>query len=60
MSIFLYVTLLILFTSALIQGLDNFDMETADSILSSSSELENSLRQHNNPIRIGKLYRDSR
>ena len=53
MSIFLCVTLLILFTSTLIQGHDNFDVNTADNILSSSSELEN---KHNNPIRIGKLY----
>jgi hypothetical protein len=52
---FLYVSLFILFTSTLIQGHDNFDVNTADKILSSSSELENSLRQHNNPIRIGKL-----
>ena len=29
-------------------------MNTADKILSSSSELENSLRQHSAPIRIGK------
>jgi hypothetical protein len=57
MSIFLCVTLLILFTSTLIQGHDNFEVNTADNILS-SSELENTLRQHNNPIRIGKLYRD--
>ena len=56
MTIFLCVTFLILFTSALIQGHDNFDMNTADNFLSSSSELENSLSQHNNPIRIGKLY----
>ena len=54
MSIILYVSLLILFTSTFIQGHDNF---TADNILSSSSsELENTLRQHNNPIRMGKLY----
>ena len=55
MSIILYVPLLILFTSTFIQGHDNF---TADNILfsssSSSSELENTLRQYNNPIRIGK------
>ena len=56
MSIILYVPLLVLFTSTFIQGHDNF---TADNILSlSSSELENALRQHNNPIRIGKLCRD--
>jgi hypothetical protein len=54
MSIILYVSLLILFTSTFIQGHDNFDANTADDILSSSSELENTLRQHNNPIRIGK------
>jgi hypothetical protein len=54
---FLYVSLFILFTSILIQGHDNFDVNTADKILSSSSssELENSLRQHSAPIRIGKL-----
>ena len=52
---FLYVSLFILFTSTLIQGHDNFDVNTADKILSSSSELENSLRQHSAPIRIGKL-----
>ena len=56
MSIFLCVTWLILFTSTLIQGHDNFEVNTADNTLSSSSELENTLRQHNNPIRIGKLY----
>jgi hypothetical protein len=56
MSFFICATLFILFTSTLIQGHDhdNFDVNTADNILSSSSELENSLRQHNNPIRIGK------
>jgi hypothetical protein len=55
MWIILYVPLLILFTSTFVQGHDNF---TADNILSSSSsELENTLRQHNNPIRIGKYYR---
>ena len=54
MSFFICATLFILFTSTLIQGHDNFDVNTADSILSSSSELENSSRQHNNPIRIGK------
>ena len=54
MSIILFVPLLILFISTFIQGHDNF---TADNILSSSSsELENILRQYNNPIRIGKLY----
>ncbi len=53
---FLYVSLFILFTSILIQGHDNFDVNTADKILSSSSsELENSLRQQSAPIRIGKL-----
>ena len=54
MSTFLCVTLLILFTSTLIQGHDKFDVNTADNILSSSSELENTLRQHNNSILIGK------
>jgi len=54
---------LILFTSTtLVQGHDVFDMNTAvfsnsddddDGILSSSSELENTLTEHNNPIRIG-------
>ena len=49
---------MILFTSTtLVQGHDVFDINTADSILSSSSELENTLRQHNDPIRIGKYYR---
>jgi hypothetical protein len=56
MSFFLYVTLFILFISTSIQGHDNFDMNTADNILSSSSELENTLKQHDNPISIGKLY----
>jgi hypothetical protein len=56
MSFFLYVTLFILFISSSIQGLDNFDVDTADNFLSSSSELETSLKQHDNPIRIGKLY----
>jgi len=51
-SFFICATLIILFTSTLIQGHDNFDVNTTDNILSSSSELENSLRQHNNPIRI--------
>ena len=56
MSFFICATLFILFTSTLIQGHDNFDVNTADNVLSSSSsELDNSLRQHNNPIRIGKL-----
>jgi hypothetical protein len=60
MSIYLCITLLILFTSTLVQGHDIFDVNTADNILSSSSsslsnELENTLTQHNNPIRIGKL-----
>ena len=62
MSIYLCITLLILFTSTtLVQGHDVFDINTAvfsnsdhdDSILSSSSELENT--EHNNPIRIGKF-----
>ena len=57
MLIILYVSLLILFTSTFIQGHDNFDANTTDDTLSSSSELENTLRQHNNPIRIGKYYR---
>jgi low affinity Fe/Cu permease len=47
MSIYLCITLVILFTSTFIQGHDNIDMNTADNILS--------LTQHNNPIRIGKL-----
>ena len=56
MSISLCITFLILFTSTtLVQGHDVSDMNTADSILSSSSELENSLTEHNNPIRIGKF-----
>jgi len=56
MSFFICATLFILFTSTLIEGHDKFDVNTADNVLSSSSsELENSLRQHNNPIRIGKL-----
>jgi len=54
MSIYLCITLLILFTSTtLVQGHDVFDINTADSILSSSSELENTLTEHNNSIRIG-------
>ena len=55
MSIYLCITLVILFTSTLVQGHDNIDMDAANNILSSSSELENTLTQHNNPIRIGKL-----
>jgi hypothetical protein len=58
MSIYLCITLLILFTSTtLVQGHDvlDIDINTADSILSSSSELENTLTEHNNPIRIGKF-----
>ena len=65
MSIYLCITLLILFTSTtLVQGHDVFDMNAAvlsnaddddDSILSSSSELENTLTEHNNPIRRGKF-----
>jgi len=56
MSIYLCITLVILFTSTLVQGHDNLDMNTADNVLSASSELENTLTQHNNnPIRIGKL-----
>jgi len=56
MSILLYVSLLILFTSTFIHGHDNFDANTADNILSSSSKVENTLRQQNSTIRIGKLY----
>ena len=66
MSIYLCITFLILFTSTtLVQGHYVFDMNTAvfsnsddddDSILSSSSELENTLTEHNNPIRIGKFH----
>ena len=52
MSIYLCITLVILFTSTLVQGHDNIDMDAADNILSSS---ENTLTQHNNQIRIGKL-----
>ena len=56
MSIYLCITLLILFTSTtLVQGHDVFDINTADSILSSSSELEKTLTEHKNPIRIGKF-----
>ncbi len=58
MSIYLCITLLILFTSTtLVQGHDvlDIDINTADSILSSSSELQNTLTEHNNPIRIGKF-----
>jgi hypothetical protein len=56
MSIYLCITLLILFTSTtLVQGHDNFDMNNIVSS-SSSSELENTLTEHNNPIRIGKFY----
>ena len=56
MSIYLCINLMILFTSTtLVQGHDVFDINTADSILSSSSELENTLTEHNNPIRIGKF-----
>jgi hypothetical protein len=56
MSFFLCVTLVFVFTFTLVQCHDNYDANTADNILSSSSELENSLTQHNNPIRIGKVY----
>jgi len=57
MSFFICVTLFILFTSkfTLIEGHDNFNVNSADNTLSSSSELENSLRQYSNQIRIGKL-----
>jgi hypothetical protein len=56
MSIYLCITLLILFTSTtLVQGHDVLDMNTADYFLSSSSELENTLTEHSNPIRIGKF-----
>ena len=58
MSIYLCITLLILFTSTtLVQGHDvlDIDINTAESILSSSSELENTLTEHNNPIRRGKF-----
>jgi len=57
MSIYLCIVLLILFSSTtLVQGHDISDMNTADNILSSSSsELENTLTEHNNPIRIGKF-----
>jgi hypothetical protein len=55
MTIYLCITLVILFTSTLVQGHDNIGMNIADNILSASSELENTLTQHNNPIRIGKL-----
>ena len=41
-----------LFTSTLVQGHDNLD---TNNILSSSSELKNTLKQHDNPIRIGEL-----
>jgi len=54
MTIYLCITLVILFTSTLVQGHDNSDMNIADNILS-ASELENTLTQHNNPIRIGKM-----
>jgi hypothetical protein len=54
MPIIFYISLLILFTSTFIQGHDNFDANTTVDTLSSSSESENALRQHNNPIRIGK------
>ena len=48
MSISLCITFLILFTSTtLVQGHDNFDMNTADNILS-SSELKHILIEHNN------------
>ena len=57
MSIYLCITLLILFTSTtLVQGHDVSDMNTADYILSSSSELENTLTERSNPIRIGKFH----
>ena len=56
MSIIPYVSLLILLTSTFIQGHENFDTNTADSLSSSSSKLENKLTDHNNSIRIGKLY----
>jgi len=59
MSIILYVSLLILLTSTFIQGHENFDTNTADSLSSSSSsssKLENKLTDYNNSIRIGKLY----
>ncbi len=45
MLIIFYVSLLILFTSTFIQGHDNFDANTTDDILSSSSsELESGRR----------------
>ena len=45
MLIILYVSLLILFTSTFIQGHDNFDANTTDDTLSSSSsELESGRR----------------
>ena len=54
MSIYLcIITLVNLFTSTLVQGHDNLD---TNNILSSSSELKNTLKQHDNPISIGKLY----
>jgi len=52
MSFLLCITLVILFTSTLVHGHDNIDMNTANNILLSSSELEIS-KQHDNPIRIG-------
>ena len=55
MSIYLCITLVILFTSTLVQGHDNLDMDAANNILSSSSELKNTLKQHDNPICIGEL-----
>jgi hypothetical protein len=55
MSFFLCITLVNLFTSTLVQGHDNIDMDAANNNLSSSSELENTLTQHDNPIRIGEL-----
>ena len=56
MSFFLYITLLIFFIFNSIQGHNIFDMNTTDNILLSSSELKSSLKQHDNPISIGKLY----
>jgi hypothetical protein len=54
LQLFYLIVSLHLYTTT-IQGHDKFYVKTVDNVLSSSSELENTFKQHDNSVRIGKM-----
>jgi len=52
---FFYLIVSLHFYTTTIQGHDKFYVKTVDNVLSSSSELENTLKQHDNSVHVGKM-----